>query len=259
MNKKYMQLQSLILVFAVTLSCASCGKDPKVKKEGRKITEDTPWFNANIIEVDTGVDKDRNIGASMSSFTGSDEDLYVIYTGGMYALSLEEEEDVNDYETYTNNYSFDFVSVIDQMDIDFPSVHGFGHLFQGDGLLLIAGGQLKAFDIGKKIPKLRTGVLIPGDGIDEAPAALRRIKIRCFKGKGYFSVLIRCLGSGLLLNFRSSGGRCSGGKAEYQTEHQKECNKFLHQKPPYRNLSPGRRSKGNIHHFIMIPCIIQSG
>ncbi len=114
MNKKYMQLQSLILVFAVTLSCASCGKDPKAKKEGRKITEDTPWFNANIIEVDTGVDKDRNIGASMSSFTGSDEDLYVIYTGGMYALSLEEEEDVNDYETYTNNYSFDFVSVIDR-------------------------------------------------------------------------------------------------------------------------------------------------
>lgn len=114
MNKKYMQLQSLILVFAVTLSCTSCGKDPKVKKEGRKITEDTPWFNANIIEVDTGVDKDRNIGSSMSSFAGFDEDLYVIYTGGHYALSLEEEEDVPDLKTYTDNYGFTFVSVIDR-------------------------------------------------------------------------------------------------------------------------------------------------
>ncbi len=103
---------SVVVVFSMTLSIASCDKKPAEKKAAKIITEDSPWFDSEIIEVDTGVDKDRNVTVYNNSFVGSDDDYYVIYSGGNYASPPEDEIDWNTYDW--NDYYYNFVSIVDR-------------------------------------------------------------------------------------------------------------------------------------------------
>ena len=56
----------------------------------RKIKADDPWFNTQIINVDTGADEGRNVDFSQFSLKGSDEHYYVIYTIGRYQMKPDE-------------------------------------------------------------------------------------------------------------------------------------------------------------------------
>ncbi len=71
---------SVILMLSLLLPIASCGQQPK--KSTKMIAEDDPWFNTNIIEVDTGVEAGRNTIWPNSYYAGSDENYYVIFSSG---------------------------------------------------------------------------------------------------------------------------------------------------------------------------------
>ena len=79
-NKAYMRIMSVILMLSLLLPIASCGQQPK--KSTKMIAEDDPWFNTNIIEVDTGVEAGRNTIWPNSYYAGSDENYYVIFSSG---------------------------------------------------------------------------------------------------------------------------------------------------------------------------------
>ncbi len=55
-------------------------------KNARKIKADDPWFNANIIEIDTGVEAGKEVDHTNSFLKGSDEQYYVIQTTGTYQM-----------------------------------------------------------------------------------------------------------------------------------------------------------------------------
>lgn len=57
-NKFFRKAVSVVMMLSLLLPIASCGQQPK--KSTKIISEDDPWFNTNIIEVDTGVEAGRN-------------------------------------------------------------------------------------------------------------------------------------------------------------------------------------------------------
>ena len=112
MNKAIQKYISVILSLGMTLSVLSCGKDPQTECAVKKINEDSPWFESKIIDVDSGVDPDRELESCYQYFSGSDEKYIVVLTTGRYEKPPEEEIDWN---TYNNiDYNFSTVSVIDR-------------------------------------------------------------------------------------------------------------------------------------------------
>lgn len=106
MGNLVVKFLAVTLVLSMMISVASCGKNPG--KNVRKVSEDSPWFDANIIEFETGADKEKSINYGNNSFAGSDEKYYVVSTSGEYENLGE-----FDYEKqYDNN--FYFVSVVDR-------------------------------------------------------------------------------------------------------------------------------------------------
>ena len=61
MKKRMVRAVTVILLLAMAVSLASCGRT--TNKKIRKIEEGSPWFNAKIIDVDTGADKGRALGS----------------------------------------------------------------------------------------------------------------------------------------------------------------------------------------------------
>lgn len=102
---------SAILLVSIMLSVISCGYHSN--KNARKISEDDPWFTSNIIEVDTGVEKDRAIGSWLyHNFIGMDDKFYIIETRGNYQTPPADEID---WETYdSSDYKFDYLAVVDR-------------------------------------------------------------------------------------------------------------------------------------------------
>ena len=66
------------------LSVTSCKKESSRKKEIRKITEDTPWFNCNAVEVEAGTAPDEVVEYAHHYLAGADDDYIVVYTFGRY-------------------------------------------------------------------------------------------------------------------------------------------------------------------------------
>ena len=65
---------SVALLLAMAAATASCGR--KTNKEIRKISEDSPWFDANIIEVETGAEKGRAAGSWLNQSCVALDDQY---------------------------------------------------------------------------------------------------------------------------------------------------------------------------------------
>lgn len=113
MNTKNIRLISIVLILSILLTITSCGKNSN--KDARKITEDDPWFDADILEVDTGADEGRPIGALLyPKFIDADDKYYYVETYGDYQSPPDYELDL---ETYNyRDYQFDYLAVIDRND-----------------------------------------------------------------------------------------------------------------------------------------------
>ena len=101
-----------LLAFSMVLSVASCSKKKGGNKgnSGRKITDDTPWFDTVIYDVDQGFDQSREVEYTYSRFAGSDDENIVILTNGNYKLP-----DNIDWSNYNySDYSFSVLSIVDR-------------------------------------------------------------------------------------------------------------------------------------------------
>ena len=107
MNKKVLRIVSVILAISVALPFAACKKSGNRKK----ITDDTPWFTAEQIDLELGVDDSKKIDYLYSQYAGGDEDYMIVFTTGSYYIDY----DNIDWNTYNyNDYAINFVSVIDK-------------------------------------------------------------------------------------------------------------------------------------------------
>ncbi len=89
MKRSARRLVSAALVFAMALSFAACDKkngggnvNGNSGRTGRKIAEDSPWFNSTKTEIMPVIDASKNIPFANSFLAGADENNIVIYTRG---------------------------------------------------------------------------------------------------------------------------------------------------------------------------------
>lgn len=108
MKELFVKSIIIALILSMVLSVSSC--DIESKKNIKKITEDDPWFDTDIIEVKTGAES-RITGNTYNEYIGSDDQYYILYTGGHY-VTTEEETNADDF--YYNDYNFHFVAVVDK-------------------------------------------------------------------------------------------------------------------------------------------------
>ncbi len=110
-NKFFRKAVSVVMMLSLLLPIASCGHQPK--KSTKIIAEDDPWFNTNIIEVDTGVEAGRNTVWPNSYYAGSDENYYVIFSSGKYEAPNDELEGLS-WAEQEEKYGYRLVSVVDR-------------------------------------------------------------------------------------------------------------------------------------------------
>ena len=111
MNKYLIRSLSILLVFSIVLSIASCGKKNNSRSE-KKISEDSPWFTSNIIDCESGADPDKNIEYLNYFLAGADDKYYVVFARGRYAMPPEDEIDYDNFDY--NSFNFGVVSVVDK-------------------------------------------------------------------------------------------------------------------------------------------------
>ena len=104
MKNTALKIISGIVLLSMMFSTASCGRNPKSKRTAKKVSEETPWFNANVIEVDTGADKEKNPTLPNAELAGMDERYYVIFTSGLYDTDDDVEFNMKLYQS--NEYCF---------------------------------------------------------------------------------------------------------------------------------------------------------
>ena len=113
MRKIIAKTVSVALVCAMAATVASCGETKKAGKEIRKISEDSPWFDASITDVETGAEKGRETGTWLyQQFVASDDQYYFIETSGEYQLPPDNMIDVKTLNY--RDYQFDYIAVVDR-------------------------------------------------------------------------------------------------------------------------------------------------
>ena len=106
--KSLKKVAAVTLAASVLLSMAACNKGSK--GGGKKITSDTPWFEAIPFEVDLGLDPDRKMQNGYTQMIGSDEKYVATYTMGNY----EYPEDV-DWSTFDgSSYQISRITLLDK-------------------------------------------------------------------------------------------------------------------------------------------------
>ena len=123
--------KALAFSMAAILLFTSCSF-VNTSKNARKVKADDPWFNTQIINVDTGADEGRNVDFSQFSLKGSNEQYYVIYTIGRYQTKPNEGPD-----------HFTYISVVDkttkQTVASFDPTVGFSNYDHVDDVYLSDG------------------------------------------------------------------------------------------------------------------------
>ncbi|MBR4557818.1 MAG: hypothetical protein IKO15_10135, partial [Clostridiales bacterium] len=146
-NKFFRKAVSVAMILSLLLPIASCGQQPK--KSTKIISEDDPWFNTNIIEVDTGVEAGRNTIWPNSYYAGSDENYYIIFSSGKYEVPNDELEGLS-WEEQEDKYGYRLISVVDRktnktvniIDVkkDFPDISIESHVdnvYYSDGKITV--------------------------------------------------------------------------------------------------------------------------
>lgn len=112
MKRVITKAATALLAFSMMLSVASCskGKSESKSNSGKKISDDTPWYDAEIFEVEQGLDKSKEAEYAFSRFVGSDDKYVILLTNGNYKMP-----DNIDWENYNYaDYSISVISVIDR-------------------------------------------------------------------------------------------------------------------------------------------------
>ena len=113
MARNILKVTSAILVISLMLPVAACNKkktNGKEKRSGQKITADTPWYNSKFIEVDTSVDKSRELDDFYQLLIGIDEKRIVVRTTGSYTLKATDDPE----SLYLPENNIDQLTVIDR-------------------------------------------------------------------------------------------------------------------------------------------------
>ncbi|MCR5383903.1 MAG: extracellular solute-binding protein [Saccharofermentans sp.] len=103
--------KALALSMAAILLFTSCSF-VNTSKNAKKINADDPWYNANIIEIDTGVEAGRNTGWLYQQFIGEDDNYFVIESRGDYDYPPEDEIDWDNFDS--KELRFDYIAVADR-------------------------------------------------------------------------------------------------------------------------------------------------
>ena len=111
MKSLFLKLCSLVMIMSVALSIASCGKKNNSRSE-KKISEDSPWFESNIVDCESGADPDKNIEYLNYDLAGVDDKYYVVFARGRYAMPPQDEIDYDNFDY--NSFNFGVVSVVDK-------------------------------------------------------------------------------------------------------------------------------------------------
>jgi len=85
MDKALRKIGAIVLITSIVLSVASCINNDA--DNSKKIAKDAPWFEANIYDVDSGVNHDKELQDLQQDFAGADDKYMVIYTHGAYLQS----------------------------------------------------------------------------------------------------------------------------------------------------------------------------
>ena len=102
-NRILALLVSITIVFSIT-SCGIYNSD-----HGKKvISPDSPWYNSEFIDVDLGVNTDRQIEDLWQQYAGSDNKNIVIFTDGYY------KSDNSNAEQDLKNSTISILAVIDR-------------------------------------------------------------------------------------------------------------------------------------------------
>ena len=99
---------SLILIPAMLLSIASCGKKASGKK-AKKITPEDPWFNAKVYSIEPDLDtKGKVIEYGQQQLVGIDDKYIVVFSNG----NLARPDDTENYDS--RDYSYYLVTIVDR-------------------------------------------------------------------------------------------------------------------------------------------------
>ncbi len=110
MREMIHRITSALMIVTLMLSTASCVQGSP-KKNSKVIAADSPWFEATVIDIETGAEG-KTVSSFNHSFVGADEQYYVILTTGNYEYPPEDEIDWNSFDA--NDYKFQFVAVVDK-------------------------------------------------------------------------------------------------------------------------------------------------
>ena len=115
---------SAVLACSMLFSIAACSKKGGAgsgsgaggngtSRSGEKITEDMPWFDSNVFQVeDVGIDKSKSLEYAYQRMVGADDQYLVIMTSGYY--KMPEMSDA-EWETFDySQYQINTLAVIDR-------------------------------------------------------------------------------------------------------------------------------------------------
>lgn len=110
MKRRFRNAIGVILAISTALSVASCnfiGTESSVQDD-KVITEVSPWFYGEIVDVDLGIDDKRPIAGLLPQLAGADDKYIVVFSDGEYM--------VDDWSKVESNSDFAIktVSIIDR-------------------------------------------------------------------------------------------------------------------------------------------------
>ena len=106
MKKIAIKAASIALVLSMALSQISC--DSNTNKKTRKITADTPWYNAEIIDFKPEINTDKELESMSQYIAGADDNYIVMYSDGMYRV------DNWSYDITYEDFSIKLITLIDR-------------------------------------------------------------------------------------------------------------------------------------------------
>ncbi len=151
MKKLSVKVISLLLAASMLGSLAACKKNKEkdinnndTSHSGQKITEDTPWFDSKITDVEIDVDSSREVDSTYQQLIGADDKIVILFTGGQYKMPPDDQ--IN-WETFDySEYSFNQISIIDRASgksinkIDLSKAFGeneyFDHAVYENGMII---------------------------------------------------------------------------------------------------------------------------
>lgn len=106
MKRIALRAASIALVLSMALSQISC--DSNTNKKAKKITADTPWYNAEIIDFKPEINTDKELESMSQYIAGADDNYIVMYSDGMYRV------DNWSYDITYEDFSIKLITLIDR-------------------------------------------------------------------------------------------------------------------------------------------------